>query len=585
MKKLFIILVCLTAVSYAENNSDITVQELKEHIQYLASDSLKGRKAGTPEGKLAADYIRKTIENNDIDFLVDDGFQTLSVVTHLEMGNQNGFQVGPIAGEVTKDFIPSAISDNGALNADVVFAGYGFDIKTDNLVWNDYDSVMVKDKWVMLLLGDPEPDSLTSAFAAYSDIRKKCMVAKDQGAGGVIFTAGKEYDKNDELPDLAIRDSHISAGLPVVYVKRAFADSFLKTITIDSLEKKINTHRKSASFETGLLANISTEVMRIKSPTQNVVAVLQGSDPVLKNKYIIIGAHYDHLGFGGPGSGSRRPDTSAVHNGADDNASGVSAIMEIFEKLDAHRESLKQSVIFVAFAAEEMGVLGSNYFVQHPPVDLKNVTCMINLDMVGRLKEALSVSGTGTAAGLQEIVEGMGKKHNLKLALSPEGYGPSDHSSFYAADIPVLMFFTGAHEDYHTPFDDADKIDFDGMKKVSDLVYDIVLQLANRSETLVFQEAGPKYQKTSRRRFKVTLGIMPDHAAEGIKGLRVEAVFPNRPGFLGGLQKGDIIVAMDGKSVGNIYDYMHRLSDFSAGQRITVEVMRNGEKHYLIVEL
>jgi len=213
---------------------------------------------------------------------------------------------------------------------------------------------------------------------------------------------------------------------------------------------------------------------------------------------------------------------------------------------------------------------------------------MINLDMVGRLDSetrALSIGGSGTAIGFEEMVDPIVDEHGLKANYAPEGYGPSDHASFYARDIPVLSFMTSMHGDYHTPQDDIELINLKGQKIVSDLIYSIVVHLANRDETLVFQEAGPKTRQSMRRRFKVTLGIMPDVAATDIKGLRANVVIPDRPAAQAGMKKGDIIVAMEGKSVNDIYEYMHRLSDFQPGQRISIEVMRDGEKVILIVEL
>ena len=211
---------------------------------------------------------------------------------------------------------------------------------------------------------------------------------------------------------------------------------------------------------------------------------------------------------------------------------------------------------------------------------------MFNFDMVGRLENnALTLNGTGTAVGLEDMLDTYGKLHRLDLSMSPEGLGPSDHAPFYASDIPVLMFFTGIHQDYHTPDDDAHLLNYEGQKRVTEFAYDIIFDIANREEALVFQEAGPKERNTSRRKFKVTLGIMPDVAGAEKRGLRVDAVMPDRPAQYAGMKKGDIIIEMDGKPVKDVYEYMHRLSDFQVGQRISVGVLRGDEKVILIVEL
>jgi len=333
---------------------------------------------------------------------------------------------------------------------------------------------------------------------------------------------------------------------------------------------------------------LATQVIKKQETTQNVVAVLPGNDPLLKNKYVVIGAHYDHLGMGGMGSGSRRPDTIAVHNGADDNASGVASMLELAEKMAAHKKDFKRSVIFIAFGAEEMGLLGSKFFTGNSPVDLENIELMINLDMVGSLNKetkTLTIGGTGTAIGLSDLTAQLADTNKFSIKQSNEGYGPSDHASFYMKDIPVLFFFTGVTQEYHTPYDDADSLNYAGQETVTNYVYDLAMAVNNRNESLVYQEAGPKERPGGRRSLKVTLGIMPDYASENTNGLRADMVIKGRPADRAGMQDGDVIVAMDGKPVGDIYEYMARLQEFEKGQRISVEVLRNGEKHILIVEL
>jgi len=315
------------------------------------------------------------------------------------------------------------------------------------------------------------------------------------------------------------------------------------------------------------------------------------SDPELSKKYIVIGAHYDHLGMGGPKSGSRKPDTSAVHNGADDNASGVAAIIEAMEYLSANRNQLKRSVVFAAFGAEEMGLLGSNYFVENPPVPLEDIVFMINLDMIGRIDKetkALTAYGTGTAEGLSEMATKKFAERDTtyKVNESPEGYGPTDHASFYGKDISVLSFFGIVHNDYHTPEDDIEFLNFDAIQFLSYLTTDFVKEFSVMPEKLAFKEAGPKtMQQSHRTSLKATLGIMPDFANSDIQGLRVGAVTQGKPGSRAGMQKGDIIVAINGKKVADIYEYMNRMKEFLPGDRIYVDVMRGEDKEILIVDL
>ena len=309
----------------------------------------------------------------------------------------------------------------------------------------------------------------------------------------------------------------------------------------------------------------------------------------MKNEYIVIGGHYDHLGFGGPGSGSRMPDTVAIHNGADDNASGASMVMELAGKLNSVRSHLGRSIVFICFSAEEMGLIGSKYFVDHPLIDLKKVRTMFNFDMVGRFdkeKNSIEVGGTGTSAETDSILKIHEKDLPFKVVHSPDGYGPSDHASFYSSNIPVFFFFTGSHMDYHTPFDDADKLDYDTEKKIGDFAFNVIIDVDKMSHPLAFREAGKKESYgRSGRRFKVTLGIMPDFAGTEKKGLRVDGVTKDGPAFKGGMQKGDIITDVNGMKVENIYDYMARLGKLKQGQIISVTVIRENKNVILIIPL
>jgi membrane-associated protease RseP (regulator of RpoE activity) len=333
----------------------------------------------------------------------------------------------------------------------------------------------------------------------------------------------------------------------------------------------------------------TTEVLQEKVTARNIVGMLEGSDPVLKNSYLIVGAHYYHLGMGGPGSGSRFLDSLAIHPGADDNASGVVGILELAAYLSLEKVPLKRSVVFVAFDGEELGILGSRYFTDNQLIDLKKADAMINFDMIGRLKTdspSIMVGGTGTSKESETILNSL-NTFGIKMSFSPEGYGPSDHASFYADNIPVFFFTTGAHEDYHTPGDVWQKINFEGEKNVLEIGKQLIVTLANKDENLTFQEAGPKQQEGGRAsyRFKVTLGIMPDFTSTVQGGLGVGGVKKDGPAYKGGMLKGDVITAIDGKQVNDIYDYMNRLKKLQPGQVISVDVLRQEKKVVLIIQL
>jgi hypothetical protein len=574
----------LPCTVFAQVSEEITEDELRDHITYLASDELTGRKPGTDGAQAATEYIREQFAAAELKLLAEDGFQIFPIVTSITADAATSLAVGDNAAALNTDFTPLSFTAESTLSAGVVFAGYGFDFETDDDEWRDYEDLDVDGKWVLILRGSPDDES--GDFDPFTSLRKKTLVARDHGAAGVLFASGPVFDKDDALVELNYQQQESSMDIPVLSISRTLADALLDGTTVAELEESLNTEREPEEAETRGIVSASVKMDRHSVEGFNVVALIEGTDPAKADQYIILGAHYDHLGMGGPGSGSRRPDTTAVHNGADDNASGTAAIIEIAERLAA--APLARPVLVVAFTAEEMGLLGSKYFVANPPVDISRSTLMCNLDMVGRMPEndrSLSVGGTGTARGLSDIVQSVITRHDFSVQMSPEGYGPSDHAAFYTRDIPVLFFFTGVHEDYHTPDDDVDRINFDGEREIADIVADLITEVAGRSEELAFTEAGPKSRPSTSKRFKVTLGIMPDVSSSETKGLRADAVMKDRPAFRAGMQKGDIIVAMEGKPVNGVYEYMDRLSDFKPGQRISVEVLRDGEKVVLIVEL
>ncbi|WP_430928584.1 M28 family peptidase [Polaribacter marinivivus] len=285
---------------------------------------------------------------------------------------------------------------------------------------------------------------------------------------------------------------------------------------------------------------------------------------------IIIGAHFDHLGFGGEGS-LYRDSIKAVHNGADDNASGVSVLLNLAAKLK--EKNTNNNYLFMAFSGEEMGLLGSNYFVKNPTIETKKVSYMINMDMVGRMKKdsTLAVYGTGTSPIFKQVL----KSHNdnFKLIQQESGVGPSDHTSFYLADIPVLHFFTGQHEDYHKPGDDSEKLNYDGMYLISDYIFNIITDLDDNGK-LAFRKT--KNESESTPRFKVGLGVIPDYLYDG-KGMRIDGVSENKPAQKAGLKKGDIVIKLGDSTITNMMSYMRALSIFEKGNSTKV-IVKRGDK-------
>ncbi len=587
---LLTLLISSCSIPMRSTESKITVKELHDHISYLASDELEGRKPGTPQGKMAADYIAAHYASLGLTPLGENGYQYFEVITSVRLGEANAFRSGDIMGNPGTDYTPAVFSRNGEYEAPVTFVDYGFQINTDSLNWDSYADLDVEGHWVIVLRGTPEPEAKSSKFDNYADLRTKLLIARDNGAAGVIFVSVPKFDESDELMDLRIDRNFSQASLPVLHIQRPLADLLFSSAqkNVADLESQLIQEQQPTGFALNNKLNVTVDVIQEEVTTQNIVAMLPGSDPVLKDEIILIGAHYDHLGWGGKGSGSRRPDTTAIHNGADDNASGTAAVLEIAERFALSNDIPRRSIVFMAFGAEEMGLLGSKFFTKNPLIDLSAVKQMFNLDMVGRLNPArpnLTIGGTGTANGIEDLLKDLGADRPFMVSMTPDGYGPSDHASFYVEDIPVLFFFTGITEEYHTPDDDIETLNLDGEKQIADFAYDIIREISAMEKTYDYQEAGPKSAPKTGKRGKVKMGIIPEFASASSSGFLIGGVVAGGPAAMAGMKKGDVMIALDGRSVMNVYDYMGRMAEVKPGQRITVEVMRGEEKLILIVEV
>ena len=324
----------------------------------------------------------------------------------------------------------------------------------------------------------------------------------------------------------------------------------------------------------------------VQRTTHNIIAVLPGKDRRLKGEYIVVGSHYDHLGMGGQGSGSRRPDTLGVHPGADDNASGDAVVLQLARYFKKARPA--RSIIFAFFGAEEQGIVGSKHFVEwmkkedsrriNLPDGLDGIVAMVNMDMVGRMRDnALSVSGTGTSSDFKSLAEKAAERTGLTITCTPDGYGPSDQASFVAVDIPVLYLTTGGHLEYHTPDDVPSTLNYDGMQQTLAFARELVSELAVMPGKPDFINV-PGSNSMSHTKFKVTLGLMPDvTGASTVPGLRADIVVAGKPAHTAGMRSGDIIQEIDGKPVKDINEYMERLSELVAGTTIPVKVLRDAE--------
>ena len=573
-------------------SAEIMSFEILAHIKYLASDNLNGRLPGTPGSKLAIDYISKHWEAQGVEPAGTKGYkQPFSFINSVSLGKRNMLRIRNSRKQyiVQKDFIPLGSSGNGSINEDVVFIGYGLDIN-DSLSWRDYADIDVRGKWVLLLLDGPDGDSPHSPYGRHKTLYNKIIVARDHGAGGILFMNRFQTEDENNLRTLQYRQSSSTVGLPVIQITHSLADEMLikHGQSIAELRSKLDEQLTPLSFTVDCKVSANVNLKFGKEIATNMIGFIEGNDPVLKDEYIIVGAHFDHLGLGGRRSGSLNPDTLIIHNGADDNASGTAGILELSYKFMSNRHLLKRSVLVICFDAEEKGLLGSKYYVKNPARNISNTAMMVNMDMVGRLNDSpVVLGGVGSSGNFVNIIEDASNRHTLEIETNMGGmdFGRSDHASFYRENIPVLFFFTGAHEDYHKPTDDWDKIDYKGEKKILDFIYDLIIDVSQLEEKPVFTEIETNTDNNQNPVFKVTFGIIPAYGSQKV-GLEIDGLSKkDGPAAKAGMKKGDIITAINGKDVRNIYDYMARLTDLKPGQRVKVKINREDGEKELILEL
>jgi aminopeptidase YwaD len=582
-------LLCAALALRAQSTSPaITVDDIRLHVGFLTSDDLEGRMSGSPGNVQAAQYGARLFAAWGLKPLGDNGswFQNFEFVASVKAGPSNALAITRGDGKALSlamdaDFRPLGFSLDSSVTAPVVFAGYG--ISAPDQSYDDYAGLDVTGKVVIVMRYTPEGSDPHSSFARFAPLREKTRTAREKGAAALLVITGPSDDPDDVIMKLSYDQSFASSGLPVMTVKRAVVEKLLDPLNrkLADIQDSINTAKHPIGVQfPGAMASMTTEVIKVRATTANVVGFLEGSDPAMKSQVVIVGAHLDHLGWGGEGSGSMKPDAHEIHNGADDNASGTAAVLELAEACAANPTKIHRSIVFILFSGEELGTLGSAYYVEHPAMPLDSTITMVNLDMVGRLKNAtLTIEGTGTSPAWEPLIKrlnvGPDGKDRFTLKLVADGYGPSDHASFYRKDIPVLFFFTGLHEDYHRPSDDLETLNLTGERDVVSFAYDALLDLAQRPDRPAFtktQSSGP--MAGGGGGFAVTLGVMPDYAWTG-EGLRIDGVRTNGPAEKAGMKGGDVIVSLAGKKVMNIYDYMGILGGLKAGQVVPVEYRRD----------
>ena len=562
---------------------EITAGEIMNHIEYLASDKLEGRRSGTQGGKKAAEYIAREFKRYGLKPIGDNGtyFQNFDFVFDVRLGSKNHlsaiFSDVTRSYEVEKDFLPLAFSSNERVEGEVVFAGYG--LSAPELDYDDYEGIDVTNRIVLVFRYGPEGDDPKSKYDKYTPARYKAMTAREKGASALLFATGPESYDEDELIPLQYDASIQSSGIAAFSVSRSLAEELFEAAGKDlrHMQDLIDSTKSPQSCSIpGVTLSLEVSVVQETRKTSNVVGLIQGNDPDLKNEVIVIGAHYDHLGLGE--HGSRAPDQlGEIHNGADDNASGVAAMLELAESFAANKADLRRSLVFIGFGAEEIGVLGSSYYVDNPLLDLEETVAMLNVDMVGRLTDnKLIVQGVGTATVWDSLVNRCNEIPGFDLALKQSGYAPGDNTPFYAKKIPVLFFFTGAHDDYHTPSDDIEKINAEGEEKIVKYICSIATFIDTSQTRPILALVEGEREPSESRGFRVSMGTVPDFAAD-VVGVKLTAVKEGGPAEKAGIRGGDIIVRLGDKEITNLYDYAYVLGEHKPGDIVEAVVIREGE--------
>lgn len=562
----------------------ITAEEFLNHVKILASDEFEGRRAGERGAELAAQYVAREFKEYGLRAVGDDGsnYQKFEFTASLELGPKNvlSFQrrTESTLFDLGEDYLPLSLSEDGNVSGEVVFVGYG--ISAPDLGYDDYDGIDVKDRVVVALRFTPEGDDRHSDFSRHAPVRRKAMTARDRGASAIVLVTGPldvDAGAEDNPMRLVVDYTGGRGGIIGVSARNSVAEDLLAPLgsTLREIQTSINEQKKPKSIVIpDARVTVGVELIEKKATTSNIVGFLEGNDPARKDELIVVGAHHDHLGFGG--QGSLVPDTVAVHNGADDNASGTAGLLELAQWFAAHKSEIQRSLLFISFGAEEEGLLGSAHYVKHPIFPLEKTTAMINLDMIGRLQDSsLIVGGAGTSPAWTNLIQKTSGAEHFRLKLNQDGFGPSDHASFYGKDIPVLFFFTNLHEDYHRPTDDWQRIQSEDAHRIVKLVQSILMELANSSERPLFTKAEttPPAAGGDTRGIRAYVGTIPDFSESG-SGYKIGGVTAGSPADKAGLKAGDVMVKFGGREIRNIYDYTYALQDFKPGEEVEVEVIR-----------
>ena len=548
-----------------------------EHLRYLASDELKGRGNGSEELELAAEYIAGRFREAGLAPAGEDGtyFQEfeLTLGQGLGSGNQLTFRFpdGPVQLTPGEDYIPLTTGSENRAEGPLVFVGFG--ITAPELEYDDYGDLDVEGKIVVVFEHEPQETVQGSRFAGneltpYASALYKIMNARSRRAAGVILMP--DYFNHPEGVSQLREGTQVShTGIHAVRLSQEWGQRLLGR-NPDEIVDRIND-LTSQSFPLDYEGVLELDVIKVRRTVRNVLGLIPGET----REAIILGAHYDHLGLGS--NSSLAPELRGqIHNGADDNASGTAGLLQLAEEFSD--SSLRRGLLFIAFAGEELGLLGSRYYAEHPTLPLEDTMAMLNMDMIGRSDGDILIGGVGTAPRFKPLLDEIQKTSSLEFSYSDSSRGSSDHISFASKRVPVLFFFSGLHGDYHRPSDDWERINVDATREIIDVVHKTVDRLETFEEPLEFVEVRrrPARGRGARRSSRPRFGAMMD-VAWALEGVRFERIVPDSPAARAGLEDGDVLLAFEGHPIQSLQDFTTALAHKVPGDEVDVTVLREAE--------
>jgi Tol biopolymer transport system component len=600
--------------SLQQSEIAFTPEDVRRHVEYLCRPELAGRRTGSEGELLAAAYVAAVFDQLGLKPGGDSAgwFQPFEFTSGVALGSNNRLTVNQQELISGKDWVPLSFSKTGPIEpAPIVFAGYGIAAPKDG-EQEEYDSFVhldVTGKWVLVFRFLPENCSpeRRQHLNRHSSLRFKAMVARDRGARGLIVVSGPNSQVTHQLVPLQFDGSLSGASIPVVSVTDEVAERWLAAAgkSLKSLQDALDTGepQMGVALDDSVLST-SIDLVKVKVTGRNVLGRLQTGDQP-SSESIVVGAHMDHLGKGaGPSSLARDGETDGIHFGADDNASGVAAVLEVAQYLaDRQRQGRLQGgrdILFAAWSGEEMGLIGSSHFVKtfrsgsgehtlpedhpHAPANSAEasiypaIAACINMDMVGRMEKKLILQGVGSSPIWRSEIEKRNAVVGLPIAIQEDSYLPTDASSFFMKGVPILSAFTGSHSDYHTPRDTPDKLNYEGAARIAQLMALVTQSLSRQTEAPAYVAQAAPAEGQRRAKLRAYLGTVPDYAESDAKGVQLSGVSKGGPAELGGLKGGDLIVSLAGRKIENIYDYTYAIEALKIGEKITIVVLRNGNK-------